>query len=48
MISMKRGHVANIKNLVLFKLTPEKVTFLNINSAQEPKSQTDHLYHLMD
>lgn len=35
------------QNLVLYKINPEKVTFLNINSSQEPKSNTDHLYHLM-
>jgi nitroimidazol reductase NimA-like FMN-containing flavoprotein (pyridoxamine 5'-phosphate oxidase superfamily) len=36
------------QNLVIYKLIPKKVTFLNINSTQEPKSNTDHLYHLMD
>lgn len=36
------------QNLVLYKLIPEKVTFLNINSSEEPKSSVDHLYHLMD
>lgn len=36
------------QNLVLYKINPEKVTFLNINSTQEPKSNADHLYHLMD
>lgn len=35
------------QNLALYKIVPEKVTFLNINSSQEPKSATDHLYHLM-
>jgi nitroimidazol reductase NimA-like FMN-containing flavoprotein (pyridoxamine 5'-phosphate oxidase superfamily) len=34
-------------NLVLYKLVPESVTFLNINSSEEPKSHADHLYHLM-
>lgn len=36
------------QNLVLYKVVPEKVTFLNINSTQEPGSNADHLYHLMD
>ncbi len=36
------------QNLVLYKISPEKITFLNINSTQEPKSNADHLYHLMD
>jgi nitroimidazol reductase NimA-like FMN-containing flavoprotein (pyridoxamine 5'-phosphate oxidase superfamily) len=36
------------QNLVLYKITPKKVTFLNINSTQEPKSNADHLYHLVD
>lgn len=35
------------QNLVLYKITPEEVTFLNINSKQEPKSAADHLYHLI-
>lgn len=35
------------QNLVLYKITPEEVTFLNINSKQEPKSNTEHLYHLL-
>lgn len=36
------------QNLVLYKVIPEKVTFLNINSTQEPKSNADYLYHLLD
>jgi len=36
------------QNLVLYKLVPEKVTFLNINSLEEPASSADHLYHLLD
>lgn len=36
------------QNLALYKLVPEKVTFLNINSTQEPKSNSEHLYHLLD
>lgn len=35
------------QNLVLYKIVPEKVTFLNINSKEEPKSNADHLYHLL-
>lgn len=35
------------QNLILYKISPEEVTFLNINSSQEPKSATDHLYHLL-
>lgn len=36
------------QNLVLYKIVPESVTFLNINSKEEPKSVENHLYHLMD
>ncbi len=36
------------QNLVLYKITPEKVTFLNMNSTEEPKTHADHLYHLVD
>jgi nitroimidazol reductase NimA-like FMN-containing flavoprotein (pyridoxamine 5'-phosphate oxidase superfamily) len=36
------------QNLIVYKITPERVTFLNINSSQEPKSAGDHLYHLMN
>jgi nitroimidazol reductase NimA-like FMN-containing flavoprotein (pyridoxamine 5'-phosphate oxidase superfamily) len=36
------------QNLVVYKITPEKVTFLNLNSSQEPQSVENHLYHLMD
>lgn len=36
------------QSLVLYKVVPEKVTFLNINSAEEPKSNANHLYHLLD
>lgn len=35
------------QNLILFKVLPEKVTFLNINSTEESKSNAEHLYHLM-
>lgn len=35
------------QNINLYKVIPKNVTFLNINSTEEPKSNADHLYHLM-
>ncbi len=35
------------QNMALYKIVPDEVTFLNINSKQEPKSTSDHLYHLI-
>lgn len=36
------------EKLVVYKFTPQKVTFLNMNSKDEPQSNADHLYHLLD
>lgn len=33
--------------LVFYKVNAENVTFLNINSTQEPNTNTDHLYHIV-
>lgn len=35
------------QGIVLYRVVPDEVTFLNINSSQEPKSNADHLYRLV-
>jgi hypothetical protein len=44
---IKKIDELNKHPLYLYKIEPKEVTFLNINSSEEPSSTTDHFQELL-